>query len=281
MRYTIEEFLEKINEETNLNLEEEDIYDFGGYIDSVDVGYYGAEHQSNGYFDDSYPATANLYKLSVVASELEGYYLLYEDAAGYYDGDYTIFDNLEEARNELDSLEHTELPSIEEIIKEFDTLTENKFEIEPRWENNNSGNYVSFNIYYKHCLIYDGAFISNLDDNLAKNLFETIKVFDEGLKGYTIDSIEKLSGDPSWEKYYEVRFSRGDFEDYKDIDLHHYLQGEPRNVIDVITNEIDFEELNAEYDKSVDVKTIDELKQEKQKDNAIKRRLKLKRQKSL
>lgn len=39
--------------------------------------------------------------------------------------------------------------------------------------------------------------------------------------------------------------------------------------------------LNAEYDKSVDLKTREELKQEKLKDNALKRRLKLNRQKSL
>ena len=220
-------------------------------IDNVIIGFDNPEHQAKGYFkpDDTYPFTATLFDVKDAFKEfgVEQGYVVKEAYEIYYEDKELLFENLEEAQNYLKSLENTELESIEKIMNDFMRLLNDSFDIKAREEYNNSGEWVSFNIYYNGDLIYDGAFIDTLEDKLAEELNSLTNVQEWMLdEGFKITSIQKVKGFPSWNKSYEVTIEKDDFSTTVEVEIRG-MQGRPRNTLNFIKDKIDIDELIDEY----------------------------------
>lgn len=225
--------------------------EWNDYDDSITIGFLDEETQANGYFKEGYPLTAETYTLKEEAHAFGykyGVIIADDDYVEYY-----IFKTKEEAFEYAKSLENTKLLSIEEYIEDFKKLLLNDYiDIVPIYEATGPhGYYTSYNIYMNDMLVIDGAYV--LDEKLAEEVKMINDFLDNDLElnGYSITSIKKISGFPSWEKLYEIGLRKNDFYTTVEIDLHYYPQKMTRNVVDIIVKEIDWDSLEEEYESEM------------------------------
>lgn len=233
------EWLDTFNDEEQEEILEK-AFDENEEIAAVEMGYRTLEEVADGYFN-------NVYSIYAHVNEFKNSYILFLDNQPCKES--KVYNNKEEALEELKKLENSLYKSIDKQIEEFKAgLQEdkNRVEIEVKKEYNNSGNYYSFNIYLDENLLVDGVF--NLDPEEVKKDIESIDNFKEEIYNeYNIFVTDVKKTKSNFERYYDFEFTKGENIFTTTVHIPGSLQGKTRNTIDFI-KDIDIEEILENLD---------------------------------
>lgn len=262
MKHTMNEFKEMYG----IDLEE--LYDDNElYLDqsfektNYSLGFSNEESASDSYFNGEYSHHYEdlvcVYKLCPSMIDNEDVKLPSDDLyliATYSDNGsellYVVnnYDEAEEIASEYAEWNYQIRP-LEEELEELNERLPKGYRAEIKREYNNSGYFHSFNIYSIEGLVYDGVFV--ITDDLIDEINQIEEALNKDINGWKITDITKEEGFPSWNKIYVVTYSKDGYDIEREITLdgHNWgtwLQGKPRNTIDVIKYDFDEDDLNAE-----------------------------------
>lgn len=216
---------------------------------NVTIGFDNAEERYNGYKDKEYLVrNAEQVKIQGI---YDGPAIITESMNNGYEIEF--YDNEETVMKELDRLEKSGIPSIDEEIKEFeDKLQEIGVDtyginITVLPERNNGGHFHSFQVENHGMLLLDNCFV--LDDERAMECSTMINSLGKEIEGFHIEGIEKERDSIGFNRYYNVTFTKEDFETTQELEINPlvFAQGQTRNTLDVIMENVDFDSLREEY----------------------------------
>lgn len=164
-----------------------------------------------------------------------------------------FFDSEESVMQELDRLESSGLLPIDSEITEFEKKLEELnvdtygINIKVLPEHNNGGHFHSYQVENYGTLLLDNCFV--LDEERAMECSTMINSLGKEVEGFHIEGIEKERDSIGFNRYYNVTFKKEDFEATQEVAINPLMfpQGQTRNTLDVIIENVDFDSLREEY----------------------------------
>lgn len=216
--------------EEELEEEFETIIENQEYVLDVVLGYDSEEQAADAYFKgEGLPREAYL-------AMYDDVYLLKVD--GTPDEEQEVFTSRLEGVKAILALEGTLYPSIETMLAQFedeleamDPILAARVEIKVVREDNNSGHWWSFNIYYRDCLLGDGIF--ELDTETIQQKAQEFEAIHTSYKrqGIMVEYIRKVKAS-NFQRYYEFLFEKEIDDDFVRLtdcaEISPFLQGRPR-----------------------------------------------------